>query len=31
MFAMVSSLGSAWVDVMELSAMSVVESTVWPK
>ena len=30
MFAMVSLLGSAWVDTMELSAVSIVESIVRP-
>ena len=30
MFAMVSSVGSAWVDAIELSAVSIVESTARP-
>ncbi len=30
MFSMVSLVGSAWVDAMELSAVSIVESTAQP-
>ncbi len=30
MFSMVSLVGLAWVDVRELSAVSIVKSTTWP-